>query len=63
MKIDVTKLDIALANAKMSIAALSENSKVSRIAIARYRGGSQEARPQNVGKIAEALGVKVEDLL
>lgn len=63
MKIDIRKLDIALANVKMPIVKLSEKSGVSRITISRYRAGTQKARPQSIGKLATALGVKVEDLI
>lgn len=63
MKLSVKKLDLLLANQVMPIEELSKKSKVSRITIARMKAGTQEPRPQTIGKIARALGVKVEDLL
>lgn len=63
MKLSVKKLNLLLANKVMPIEELSKESGVSRVTIARMRAGIQEPRPQTLGKIARALGVKVEDLL
>lgn len=63
MKLSVKKLNLLLANQVMPIEELSKKSEVSRITIARMKAGTQEPRPQTLGKIARALGVKVEDLL
>ena len=63
MMISVEKLDLLLANNIIPIQKLSEDSGVSRVTIARMRSGTQKARPQTIGKLAKALGCKVEDLL
>ncbi|HBD88700.1 MAG TPA: hypothetical protein DC021_07300 [Tyzzerella sp.] len=62
MNIDVQTLLIEMAKAKMSIKELSEKSEVCRGTIAAIKKGS-EVKPETVGKIAEALGVSVEELL
>ena len=61
MNIDVQTLLIEMAKAKMSIKELSEKSEVCRGTIAAIKGS--EVKPETVGKIAEALGVSVEELL
>ncbi len=63
MKLSVKKLNLLLANQVMPIEELSKKSGVSRQTLARMKAGTQEPRPQTIGKIARALGVKVEDLL
>ncbi len=63
MKINRNKLDLAMANACMSINDLAEKAEVSRISIGRFISGRTEPRPVTVGKIARALNMKVEDLI
>lgn len=63
MKLSVKKLNLLLANRVMSIEKLSKESEVSKVTLSRMKAGTQEPRPQTLGKIARALGVKVEDLL
>lgn len=64
MKINVKNLDTAMANNLFDIAVLAERSKVSRNSISRIKNGrTTEVRPSTVGKLAKALGCKVEDLL
>lgn len=61
--VDTRKLNIAIANAQYSITELSVISGVSRTAMHRFKAGTQKARPKTIGKLARALGVKVEDLI
>jgi len=63
MKIDNQKLDIIMAQKCLSSEKLSQVVNVSQVTIARIRNGSQKPRPITIGKIAKALGVKVEDLI
>lgn len=63
MKIDNEKLDLIMAQNCLSSEKLSQIANVSQVTIARMRNGSQKPRPLTVGKIAKALGVKVEDLI
>lgn len=63
MKLSVKKLNLLLANRVMSIEKLSKESEVSKVTLSRMKAGAQEPRPQTLGKIARALGCKVEDLL
>lgn len=63
MKLSVKKLNLLLANRVMSIEKLSKESEVSKVTLSRMKAGTQEPRPQTLGKIARALGCKVEDLL
>lgn len=63
LKVDSDKLVIAIANCGYSAVRLSEKSGVNQVTIARIKAGTQQPRPQTLGKIARALGCKVEDLL
>lgn len=57
------KLIIAIANAGYTATELSKVSGVSQVTLARFKAGTQKARPQTLGKLAKALNVKVEDLI
>lgn len=63
MKINVSKLNLEMANACISINDLADKAKVSRTSIGKFINGTVEARPATVGKLAKALGCKVEDLI
>lgn len=63
MKINVSKLNLEMAKACMSTNDLADKSQVSRTSIGKFIGGKSEPRPVTVGKIAKAIGCKVEDLL
>lgn len=57
------KLIIAIANAGYTATELSKVSGISQVTLARFKAGTQKARPQTLGKLAKALNVKVEDLI
>lgn len=63
MKLNIGNLNLQMANACMSINDLAEKSDVSRNSIGKFISGRTEPRPATVGKIAKALGCKVEDLI
>lgn len=63
MNIDKNKLDVIMAKQCLSSEMLSKITGVSQVTIARLKRGVQQPRPVTVGKIANALGVKVEDLI
>lgn len=63
MKLNIDKFNLEMANACISINDLAEKADVSRISIGRFISGKTEPRPATVGKIAKALGCKVEDLI
>lgn len=63
MKIDKMKLDLAMANKAYSAKELSKKSGVSQVTIVRITKGTQNARPETVGKIALALGVDVTEII
>lgn len=63
MRIDILKMQLAMANACMTISELSEQSSLSRVAITRFTTGKSNPKPATIGKIAKALNVKVEDLI
>ncbi len=63
MKIDKEKLQIAMGNAKMTINQLALKSGISRISILAYMNNTRNPKPITVGKIADVLNVKVEDLI
>lgn len=63
MKLNNSRLQLAMANACMSINELAAKSEVSRISIGKCIKGSTEPRPATVGKIAKALNVPVADII
>lgn len=63
MKINKSALEIAMANVCITAEELSKATELSTITITRIKNGFQEARPATVGKIAKALGVRVEELI
>lgn len=63
LQINPTKLILAIANKGLSATELSELSGVSVVTLARFKAGTQKARPQTLGKLAKALDVKAEDLI
>lgn len=63
MKINKMKLDIAMANKKYSAKKLAKVCGVSQVTINRITKGIQKARPETIGKIADALEVKAEELI
>ena len=63
MVLNKKKLLIAMSNSMMNIELLREASGVSRNTISRVLNSDIKIRPQTTGKLAKALGVKVEDLL
>lgn len=63
MKIDKTKINIAMANKEYSAKELSEKCRVSQVTITPLVRGVQTARPTTIGKIAKALGVDVTEII
>lgn len=63
MEINVGKLKSLIYNNGLTYTQLSKNSGVSRASINRIVNNDFKARPSTVGKLAKALGCKVEDLL
>lgn len=62
MKIDNNKFEIQMANSCMSYDDLAKKSNVSSFTISRMQNGI-DVKPATVGKIAKALGVRVEELI
>ena len=63
MKIDKMKFDLAMADKAYSVKELSKRCGVSYVTIAKIRNGTQETRPETVGKIAKALDVPAIDII
>lgn len=63
IQIDGLKLSLALANVSMSAKELAEESGVSVVTIARFKAGTQKARPKTLGRISKALGIRPEELM
>lgn len=62
MKISRRKIDIVLARNKMTIPQLTESYGVSRARMFAILN-SQSVTPATVGKLADALGCDVEDII
>lgn len=63
MKLSTDKLFLAMANACITITELASKSNVSRPALTKCASGKSNPRPATIGKIAKALGVRVEELI
>ena len=66
MILNYDKIELARANKCMSRKQLARRLKLSEASIARYMWkakGGQGVYPETAGKIAKALGVKVEELI
>ncbi|WP_313132816.1 helix-turn-helix domain-containing protein [Anaerocolumna sp.] len=63
MKLNIKNLDLALANACLSVNELSKLSGVNITTLSRIRKGTQEPMPKTIGKLARALKCKTEDLI
>jgi transcriptional regulator with XRE-family HTH domain len=57
------KLKILRERRALSLTDLSEKSGVSRITIHRIENGKQKPMPRTIRKLAEALQVKIEELI
>ncbi len=62
MKVNLRKLEIAMANTCISISSLCKETDLNYSTLSRIKSGA-DAHPATVGKIAKALGVNVEELI
>lgn len=63
MKLDNSKLSIALARKQITARTLSELSGITESALTKIKTGKQIPRPITIGKIAKALEVDVTELI
>ena len=63
MRVNPDRFEMAKANACMSNRDIRAIAKISDVSLTRIGKGRGETRPQNVGRIAQALGVSVEYLI
>lgn len=63
MKINKQKLQVAMANACLSMDDLAALAEVSRVSISKYLSGKRQPKPKTVGKIAKALNVPVTEII
>ena len=63
MKLDKKAFDLALAKAKLTKQEISQKSGVSSSTITKLLSESQNMRPSTAGKISEALGCNVSDII
>ena len=62
MKFDIDKINIIRITQGLSITKLAEKSGLSKATVSRILGKKTSARPNNIGKIAKALGVKLDQI-
>lgn len=62
MKINVMKLNVAMAKACITTNELSNKAELNYSTLTRIKSGTQ-ANPATIGKIAKALNVNVEELI
>ena len=63
MKIDVGKLDVKIAESEMMIKDLCKKAEIGENAFRAIRKGKSEPRLATIGRIANALGVSVKDVI
>lgn len=63
MKLNKKAFELALAKKQMSKAELSAKSGVSLSTITKLSSEKHEGKPKTAGKIAQALGVDVADIM
>lgn len=63
MKLDLRKLNIAMAKKCITVTELAKKSALSRITLTKVTTNRTNPKPATIGKIAKALNIQVEDLL
>lgn len=63
MKIDEKKLNLAMADAGMTLKDVCTSSGISDTAFRAIRQGKTNPRPATLGKIAKALNVNVKEII
>lgn len=63
MKINKVKFNLLLAEICLSNKEFCKKADIQRGTLSQIVNGKREARPQTIGKIAKALGVKVTDII
>lgn len=63
MKINLQKLQIAMANACVNKSELADNVGISRVTVSSYFSGKRNPSLKTVGKIAKALNVPVTEII
>ncbi|MDR2577816.1 MAG: helix-turn-helix transcriptional regulator [Chitinispirillales bacterium] len=62
MRLDIKKLDLAMARRKWDTPQLAEAAKIKQPSLSYWRKG-RPIRPSTAGKLAEALGVDVAEIV
>ena len=63
LEINPQKFILEITRAGFTAVELSKISKVSQVTLARFKAGTQKARPQTLYKICKALNCTPEDLI
>ena len=63
MKLNIQKLQIAMANACILKSELSEQSGISATTLSNYLSGKNNPSPKTIGRMARALKIPVTDLI
>ncbi len=63
MKVNIQKLQIAMANACMNKTELADSVGISKITVSTYFSGKRNPSLKTVGKIAKALNVPVTEII
>lgn len=63
MRINQDRLALEMAKACKPISALCKEAGVTQPTLSRIKSGAQNTRPVTIGRIARALGVRVEDII
>lgn len=63
MRIDKNKFNLLLAETCLSNKEFCKKADIQRGTLSQIVNGKREARPQTIGKLAKALGVRVIDII
>lgn len=63
MNFSLKKFCYLLAQKKISLTALSRKSNIAASSLSRYAKGQIKPNPKNIGKLAEALNVNIDELI
>ncbi len=63
MTLNTTKLAMAIGNAKKTVFQLSDETGLAVSTISKIKNGRRSPRLDTIGKIADALQVRIEDLV
>ena len=63
MKVNIYKLNLAIANQCITVTDLCHKAGIAEVTLRKIRAGERNPKPATIGKIAKALNVNVQDII